>query len=80
MSAIYGVKAGLLLTAARSALAAAADELVGAGAEIILLGCTELPLAMDGMRLPIPVVDPSDVVARHVIGLVGARLAGAHVS
>jgi len=46
------------------------NKLVNCGAKAIILGCTELPLAMKGINLPVPVIDPGLITARALIKLV----------
>lgn len=70
MEAIYG-RHGLKAVGpnrhARRALQSAAAHLIHRGAEMILLGCTEIPMGLAGVRLPVPVVDSLDVLARAVV-------------
>lgn len=81
MSVIYGdhgVKAtGSVDAAGRAALLDAARHLVERGANVLLLGCTELPIALpaDDPGWPVPAVDPAVVVARRVIHEAGADVA-----
>lgn len=73
MSVIYGaggVKAtGTIDAAGREVLFSAAKHLAGRGANVLLLGCTELPIAVpaDDAEWPLPAVDPAVAVARRVI-------------
>lgn len=69
MKAIYGVKAGNRTGTARDDLGLVATNLVGRGAQSLLLACTELPLvaAEDDSIWGGIAVDPSTVVARAVI-------------
>jgi aspartate racemase len=82
MTAIYGVggiKAGGYVAAVeRKCLTKAADALADAGAEVLLLACTELPLAMPTAEWPLPAVDPAIEVARRVIALAGLELRDDH--
>jgi aspartate racemase len=39
------------------------------GAEAIILGCTELPLAMQSLDCPVPLIDPGLITARRLIAL-----------
>jgi aspartate racemase len=39
------------------------------GAEAIILGCTELPLATQGLSYPVPLIDPGLIAARRLIAL-----------
>jgi aspartate racemase len=69
MSAIYAVKAGNRTGTGRNDLSFVAANLVGRGAQSLLLACTELPLVAsedDSIWGGIG-VDPSIVVARAVI-------------
>jgi len=72
MDAIYGkegVKAGFTAGQCQQDLAAAIDGLIAEGVEVIVLGCTELPLLLrepyvigaNGAR--VSVIDPTDVLA-----------------
>jgi aspartate racemase len=78
MDAIYGpagVKAGFIDPRCRTEVREAIAHLVARGAEIVILGCTELPLlvsenldfTLDGTAVPI--VDPAEVLARRCIEL-----------
>ncbi len=78
MAAIYGkagVKAGFTEGRCREDIGAALDALIEAGAAVVLLGCTELPLllpmadyvAPDGARAVL--VDPTEVLAKACIAM-----------
>jgi aspartate racemase len=84
MEIIYGaqgVKAGILNEALRASLLQVMASLAAQGAEIMLLGCTELPLLMpqdeqfmlNGQLLP--VLDPSEILARKCVALALPRRA-----
>lgn len=66
---LYGIKAtGQVTATARNNLLAGVSHLRGQGAEAIILGCTEMPLAItesqiDGMM----VIDPTLILARALI-------------
>ncbi len=67
MGVIYdGVKAGATDydTAAFKAVVA---DLTAEGAETMILGCTELPLAMEMYRLDFPAADPTLILAKAAI-------------
>ena len=67
--AIYGsdsLKAGKI-TLPRQLLIQASNELIKLGAEVILLGCTELPLAMRQTNMSIPIIDANAVLAQAAI-------------
>ena len=44
--------------------------LVDRNAEVIILGCTELPLAVQNLKPPVPLIDPGLITARRLIELV----------
>ena len=78
MSAIYGehgVKAGYLDGACREQLMQALTHLVECGAEVIILGCTELPLLIaqsDHFSVAgksVVVLDPTEILARKCVSL-----------
>lgn len=76
MNAIYGpegVKAGFTSAASVADVDAAIDDLVAQGAEIVILGCTELPLLLPDAERTTPrgqrvaLVDPTDILARRCV-------------
>jgi aspartate racemase len=79
MDAIYGrnggvssrgIKHGRIADEHRMALRQAALHLMEAGARVIILGCTEIPLALSEDDLPeLRVVDPLAVAARAAIAI-----------
>lgn len=77
MAAIYGkrgIKAGVTAGPPRVILLAAARELVRAGAEAVIAGCTEVPLVLRPGDLPVPLLDPMVLGAREAVRRAGARL------
>jgi len=74
MSVIYeGVKAGnyaLDLTGFYKAM----EELFAAGAETLVLGCTELPVAFDMFQIDRPHIDPTRILAAAAVRFVGGKL------
>jgi aspartate racemase len=77
MAAIYGpagIKAGKASGAPRAAVLAAARELVHRGAQAIIAGCTEIPLALRPGDLLVPLVDPMLATARVCISRAGAAV------
>lgn len=66
----YGIKAysSPVTNRAHDALVAAIQELKAHGAQVIILGCTELPLALrEKSYFGLPVVDPNRILARALI-------------
>jgi aspartate racemase len=75
MRAIYeGVKAGRLIEAEAQA-SQVAQHLSAMGAQVVVLGCTELPIALRSAELPVPAVDPTYVLARAAVAAAGGPLA-----
>ena len=61
--------AGSLLDVARA--------LAGRGADIIMVGCTELSMCLDALEpAGVPLVDPLRLVARHLVDIGLARRRG----
>jgi aspartate racemase len=78
MNAIYGpkgVKAGFTLGECFEDFLLALTSLVQRGADIIILGCTELPLLLEqNDAFPVAgktvaVLDPTDIMARKCVSL-----------
>ncbi len=66
----YGIKAfsSPVKKQAKEAIAEQARQLAARGADIILLGCTELPLALEGNSFEgVTLVDPTRVLARSLV-------------
>ncbi len=66
----YGIKAqsGIVTPQAKAQLCEAMDDLIGRGARSILLGCTEIPLAIHGDEYKgIRLIDPTMILARAMI-------------
>jgi aspartate racemase len=73
MKAIYAIKAAGATAQARSLARQAADELVGRGAQVVIAGCTEIPLVLKDGDLPVPVVDPIAILAEAAIDRAGGK-------
>jgi len=78
MNAIYGeagVKAGHVSGACREELLDAMAHLAGRGAQVLILGCTELPLLVkQDAHFPLAgaevvVLDPTEILAQRCVGL-----------
>jgi aspartate racemase len=67
MDAVYSIKSGGSKQEQARLLAKAGDSLVARGAEVLVLGCTEIPLAFDAKRSRVPVVNATEVLARAAI-------------
>ena len=72
MRVIYeGVKAGRSPETYGSDLLRVIDELTVQGADFFILGCTELPLAAAALSLTVPMIDPTEELARSAIRYCG---------
>ncbi|HTU00251.1 MAG TPA: amino acid racemase [Candidatus Sulfotelmatobacter sp.] len=67
MPAIYGVKHGEGLQEPRRLVRQAALHLQDRGAEAIIAGCTEVPLILAANQIPIPLIDPTTILARAAV-------------
>jgi aspartate racemase len=65
--AIELVKAGDLGPEPHGLIAAAARRLAASGAEVVLAACTEIPLILDPANVPIPVIDPTQILAEAAV-------------
>jgi aspartate racemase len=82
MEAIYGprgVKAGFTSGQCLDDVNAAIDELVSQGVEVIILGCTELPLLFPHQEVTssggkrVTLVDPTEILAKRCVAAAMAR-------
>jgi aspartate racemase len=66
---IFGIKAcGRTTERARKGLSLGAERLAAAGAEVLVLGCTEIPIALpEGEVAGLPAIDPALTLARALI-------------
>lgn len=69
MVAIGRVKAGRLDHETRELVQAVAQRLLEGGAEALILGCTELPLVLDHVALPVPLLDPTRILAEAAVAI-----------
>jgi len=70
MKAIYAVKAGNTEGTNLEEFRLALAHVINAGAELVILGCTELPLLsarIEMNRESIPVLDPGEILARKCV-------------
>ena len=67
MKAVFGIKSGEDKAIPEDLLAEAGQHLEDRGAEVIILGCTEIPLAYNAGRAGVPVVDATRVLAERAI-------------
>jgi aspartate racemase len=66
-AAIANVKAGIHHRAARETFHSMGARLVEAGAEVVILGCTEIPLAFDPGSVGYAVINPGKILAEAAV-------------
>ena len=76
MDLIYQIKAGEMGQRVGLEMASLAEGLVQRGAEVVLIACTEIPLALNAESLSVPFIESTDVLAASVLNY---SLAGAEV-
>jgi aspartate racemase len=67
MDAIYRIKSGRADSSVRAAMLGFANALVSRGAEALIAACTEVPLALETSRCPVPVIDSTDALAHACV-------------
>jgi aspartate racemase len=67
MKVIYAVKAGNLSEEVKKNIIQIAQKLIDKGAEAIIAGCTEIPLVLKEGDAPVPIIDPTQVLAKIAI-------------
>ncbi len=73
MDVIYSVKSGNLTVKGKAIQIS--SRLIQDGAELIIAGCTEIPLVLEKDDISIPFVDPAEILARRAIVAAGGNLA-----
>jgi len=63
MACVYAVKRGDVGEAPRAEMRRLAATLVAAGAEVVIAGCTEVPLLIGAADVSVPFVDSAEVLA-----------------
>ena len=77
MRVIYdGVKAGKGPDSYRADFLTVLEQMSAGGAEVFLLGCTELPLAAEALNIALPTVDPTAELAKAAIRFCGYGVRG----
>ncbi len=72
MKIIYSVKSGHLDF--KQDAIRVSSILIQRGAQLIVAGCTEIPLILTSGELPVPLVDPTSVLAQKAILAAGGKL------
>jgi len=69
MRLISAIKAGNQGEDIRQSMQASANELVKQGADVIIAGCTEIPIVFDGENCTVPVISSTKVLATRTLEL-----------
>jgi len=69
MQALYRIKAGETGPEVRREMAGLAKALVAEGAEVVIAGCTEVPLVMGAEDLRVEFVEPSALLAKRCVAV-----------
>jgi len=71
---IDGIKAGNLGNTPRKKLVEIGNHLISDGADVIIAGCTEIPLVLKENDLEVPIIDSLEVLAISTILAAGGRI------
>ncbi len=69
MDLINAIKAGDKGESVTEGMESVAHALIDAGADILISGCTEIPIVFSGDGFPVPVIASTDVLARRTVDL-----------
>ena len=67
MQLIYDVKRGKYSKSTKTDMVRLADQLIQKGADIIVAGCTEIPLILDTKSIDVPLVSSTEVLAKRTV-------------
>jgi aspartate racemase len=67
MDLVYRVKGGEAGEAVAGEMRAHAAQLLNAGAEAVIAGCTEVPLFLDADALSVPLISSTDILAARAV-------------
>lgn len=67
MKVIYTIKAGDLSKRVKKNILKIAQKLIDKGAEAIIAGCTEIPLILKEGDVSVPLIDPTQILARIAV-------------
>jgi aspartate racemase len=79
MVTLYRIKAGDLGEDVKREMQGYAEELRKLGAEVVIAGCTEVPLVLDDEDVKLPLIDPGDLLARRCVAVCLRWEAAPHV-
>ena len=67
MQLIFDVKKGKYSKSTKTDMVRLADQLIQKGADIIVAGCTEIPLILDTKSISVPLVSSTEVLAKRTV-------------
>lgn len=67
MDLIYMVKSGILSEQIKSQIIKISEEQIKKGIQAIITGCTEIPLILKNKDVKIPVIDPTNILAKRAV-------------
>ena len=67
MSVVYSIKSGDKSAGVKQSMLRVAHGMVDEGAEVIVAGCTEVPLVVEQGDLPCPLIDSLEVLAESTV-------------
>ena len=67
MTLLYEIKRGAVSAASRAEMRALADLLIAAGAEVVVAGCTEVPLVLSQADIAKPLLDTTAVLVERTL-------------
>ena len=65
----YRIKAGYRGETIARSMAALAAALVARGAQLLIVGCTEIPLVLDATAVGVPLISSTEVLAQETVAL-----------
>jgi len=69
MATLYKIKGGDLSDDVSREMAGHGENLRKLGAEVLIAGCTEVPLVLDSADVRLELIDPGDLLARRCVGV-----------
>ena len=69
MATLYKIKGGDLSEDVTREMAGHAEALRKLGAEVLIAGCTEVPLVLDTGDVKLELLDPGDLLARRCVAV-----------
>ena len=67
MDIIYKIKSSILSKEMKNQMIAISEELIKKGAEAIIAGCTEIPLILKDKDIKVPIIDPTNILAKKAV-------------